>query len=309
MTTTSEEKDSFLLKVQLNTEEQGREFHRLNYGNEVQRPDVVDDCCLDLLLMARIDRIIHGTETDNGDPATLVVFGFRFHGIDESRRFKQAIITITFRDEKKRPGPADPEVVALWPNGDFTLGDPTAVAVDQTENREIGGQVQGGQVATVSTHVTTSWVRSESFTRTDKTTLTGSIVLDTAVRQAGKNNAVRLTITENQTARTGIVTDFRAAVLLRRKNDADAFLATVKVKAKAHFLYNTIRRLRDISGFSPADDPVKFVPGQQYLRPATMARSVETRLAEEVDDKNLNATRLDNLAGVLGTTVVSTSVN
>lgn len=119
--------DLFSFEVQLNTEDAGREFHRYNDGDEIQRPDVVDDCCSNLLLMARIDRIIHGNETENGSPATLVIFGFRFHGISEMRRFKRAIITITFRDEQKRSGAADPEVIALWPNGDFTLGEPTVV--------------------------------------------------------------------------------------------------------------------------------------------------------------------------------------
>ncbi|KAI1414084.1 hypothetical protein F5Y13DRAFT_159697 [Hypoxylon sp. FL1857] len=307
METTVEEKDPFSFEIQLNTEEELREFHRYNDGDEVQRPDVIDDCCLDLLLMARIDRIVHGSENIDGSPATLVVFGFRFHGINEMRRFKQAIITITFQDEQKRYG-ADPEVIAMWPNGDFTLGEPTSVAVEQTTGREIGGEVKGGQVVEGAAHVTRSWQRKMSFTKTDRSTLTGSIILDTNIRKSGKSNAVRMTISENTTTRSGIVTDFRAAVLLRRKNDVDHFLATVKIKAKANFLYNAIKGLRDISGLSPGNDPVKFVPGQQYLRQATLAGFLEAKLMEDIDENNLNAARLDGLAGVLGTTVISTSI-
>lgn len=138
--------------------------------------------------------------------------------------------------------------------------------------------------------------------------MTGSIILDQKIRNTGRNNAVRLTISENTTTRSGIITDSRAAVLLRRKNVVDRFAATVKIKAKAHFLYNAIKGLRDISGFSPGNDPVIFVPGQLYLRQTTMAGPLETKLDVEVDEKNLNAARLDDLLGVLGTTVVSVSI-
>ena len=257
--------------------------------------------------MTRIDRIIYGSEPEGGNPATLVVFGFRFHGIDEMRRFKQAIVTITFQDEQKQSG-ADPEVISLWPNGDFTLGDPTPVLVDHTKSREAGAELKGGQVVGAAGHVTQSWVRKESFTKTDRSALTGSIILDTSIRESGRNNAVRLSISEKTTVRSGIVTEFRAAVLLRRKNDNDRFVANVKVKAKAHFLYNAIRGLRYISGFSPGNDPVTFVPGQQYLRPVTGAGLLDKSLAENVDRESLNAEKLDGLAGVLGTTVISTSM-
>jgi hypothetical protein len=304
MASTTEEKDEFSFGIQLNTVAEDRDYHRKNYGDEIQRPDVIDDICKGLLLQARIDRIVHGHETENGNPATLVVFGFRFHGIDENRRFRQAIITIVFQDEMKRTE-ADPEVIALWPNGDFTLGETTPIDVEDTIGGEAGGNVggpQGGGQATLN------WERKRSYKKSDRATLTGSIMLDMSVRDYGPNNAVRLTINENATATSGLVTDLRAAVLLRRKNDTDRFLAFVKIKAKGNFFYNTVRGLRDLSGNSPPNDPVIFKPGVQYLRPATLARFMEIKLAEKIDDKDLNAARLDDLAGVLATTVLGTSV-
>ena len=59
-------------------------------------------------------------------------------------------------------------------------------------------------------------------------TLTKSIMLDMSVRDYRPNNAVRLTIKENAMATSGIVTYFRAAVPLRRKNDTDKFRTFVK---------------------------------------------------------------------------------
>lgn len=304
--TPTEEKDPFAFNIQLNTEEEGRDFRRYNDGDEDQRPDVIDDCCLDLLLQGRIDRILHGWETEGGAPATLVVFGFRFHGINEQRRFKQATITVSFQDEEKRAR-SDPVVTALWPNGDFTLGEPTQIDVEETRGGEAGADVTGGTVVQAGGHATLKWERKQGYKKTDRSTLTGSIVLDTSIREYGPNNAVRLTINENASVESGLVTDFRAAVLLTRKNDKDRFRATVKIKAKGNFLYNAIRGLRDISGLSPPNDPVKFKPRVQYLRPATLAGFLEEKLAEEIDENNLNAAKLDGLAGVLSTTVLTVS--
>lgn len=301
------EKDPFNFDIQLNTEEAGRGFHRYNDGDEIQRPDIVDHLCLDLLLQARIDRIVHGTETDNGNPATLVVFGFRFHGINEKRRFKEATILITFQDAEKKPR-ADPEVIGLWPNGDFTLGEVTEIDIDSTTEQEAGADVKVGSGIEAGSHATFKWERKQRYKKTDRSILTGSIILDTAVRKQGLSNAIRLTVSENTAAASGIVTDIRAAVLLRRKNDIDYFLATVKMKAKAHFFYNAVSGIRNVSGLLPANDPIKFKPGEQYLRPATLSSHLEAKLAATIDESNLSCAKLDGLAGVLGTTALATSM-
>lgn len=305
--TDAPENDPFEFNIQLNTDEAGRGFHRFNDGDEIQRPDIVDNLCLDLLLQARIDRIIHGTEMDNGNPATLVVFGFRFHGINEKRRFKEATILITFQDAEKKPR-GDPEVIGLWPNGDFTLGEVTEIDIDNTTEQEVGADAKIGSGAEASTHATFKWERKQSYKKTDRSTLTGSIILNTAVRKYGPNNAIRLTISENTAAVSGIVTDIRAAVLLRRKINTDCFLATVKMKAKAHFLYNAVNGIRSISGLLSANDPIKFKPGEQYMRPATLSTHLEEKLAEKIDESNLSFAKLDGLAGVLGTTALAVSM-
>jgi len=175
------------------------------------------------------------------------------------------------------------------------------VGVDNSINLTGGTIVQGGVQTTVK------WERKQSFKTTDRSTLTGSIVLDTSVREFGRNNAVRLTISENSTAGYGVVTDFRAAVLVKRKNDVDRFVSTVKMKASANFAYNAIRGLRDVVGMSPANDPVIFKPGVQYIRKSTLSSLLEEKLAEDIDENNLNATKLEDVAGVLGTTVLAVS--
>jgi len=307
MATTADETDQFDFgMIQLTTDQEKRDTHRLDESPyQIQRPDVVDDLCNGLLLQARIDRIIHGHESDGGSPATLIVFGFRFHGIDDERRFRQAVITILFRDEKKRNS-YDPEVVALWPNGDFILGEPTEVEVEKKNATEVGADLTGGTVVQGGGHVVQKWEHTQSFKKSDKSTLTGSIVLDTEVRYTGANNAVRLTISENRTAGSGVVTEFRAAVLLKRKNNSDTFMSTVKMKGKVDFLYSFVRGLRNATGLAAPNGAVRFKPGVQYLRPPTSGGLMEAKLAEEIDMNKLTAANLDGLAGVLGTTVLAT---
>lgn len=302
----TEAKDPYAFDlIQLSTDSEKRGMHRLDDGKQIQRADVVDDLCQGLLLQTRIDRIVHGFEEDGKGPATLVIFGFRFHGLDEERRFTQAIITVTFRDEKERDEYYDPEVISLWPNGSFTLGEPTVVEVENKNEREIGADVTAGSVVQGGGHAVLKWERTKSFTKADKSTLTGTITLDTKVRYTGNNNAIRLTISENHAAASGIVTDLRVAVLLRRKNDIDTFMASVKMKAKADFRYNLFRGVRDISGLSPPNGPVRFKPGVQYLRPPTLGDVMEAKLGEPIETDKLNAAKLDGLAGVLSTTVLS----
>jgi hypothetical protein len=59
----------------------------------------------------------------------------------------------------------DPEVVDLWLNGDFTLGQPTHVAI--TDSKSIGTQlgVTGNSTLQVSGNVLTDWERQQGYMR------------------------------------------------------------------------------------------------------------------------------------------------
>ncbi|KAF2010507.1 hypothetical protein BU24DRAFT_454864 [Aaosphaeria arxii CBS 175.79] len=298
--------DEYAVHIQLNTSIEDRGYHSRNKGREIQRPGIVDDICQGLLVQARIDRIVHGTETEDGIPSSLIVFGFRFHGINRKRRLQKATITILFQDEEKDEN-EDPIPICLWPNGDFTLGETTEIDIEGTKGAEVAANAGTTYVGANSKK---TWERKTSYRKTDRASLTGSIFLDTRVRDYGPANCVRLTVTENETAQTGLVTDLRAAVLVRRTSESRCFTARVKVDAEAHFLYDLVKGFRDILGFSPANDPIIFKPGKahHYIRPATLAGFLEDKLAEAVDENNLNAQRLDKMAAVLGATALTASV-
>jgi hypothetical protein len=293
--------------LQLNVAVEQRGMHQKNAGpDEVQRPDVLDDLCLGLHLQSRIDRVVHGRAEKDGPLTTLVVFGFRFHGLDGKRRFKKAIITILFGDEKSPGTLKDPTVVGLWPNGDFTLGDPTPVEVEETKGGEVGGDIGAPVSAGVQlgAHVARTWEKKTRYSQSHRATLTGSIVLDMKVREYGPKNAVRLTLFEDDAAESGIITDFRAAVLLQRRNDTDVFTAKVRMTGTAHFLYNIFRGFRNVTPFSPANDAVRFKPGVQYLRPPTFHPKLEANLSVEINETDISADKLEKVAGVLGSTAL-----
>ncbi|KAK6542309.1 hypothetical protein TWF694_006269 [Orbilia ellipsospora] len=295
--------EEYTFGIQLNTELQEVGFHSKNDGDEIQRADIVDDICKGLLIQARIDRIIHGKETEDGNPATLIVFGFRFHGLGQRRRLQSAVIEILFRDLEKRRG-YDPEVIALWPNGEFTLSQ-TSVSIQNTQSIEAG--VEAGAMGAAGT-LAVKLEQQESYEMSDKSVVVGSIILDKEVRNYGPKNAVRLTLEENRANKTGVITDLRAAVLLRRHHD-DIFEGFVKVKATGSFSYNTFRGLRDLVRMNPDNDPVRFQPNKQYLRQASLSDPIEMRLAADIDDQNLSKVRLGELGAVLGTTVVTTVID
>ncbi|OHF04299.1 hypothetical protein CORC01_00638 [Colletotrichum orchidophilum] len=306
----NEENDPFAFTpIQLTTVTEQRGMHQKNSGpDEVQRPDILDDLCLGLLLQARVDRVIHGRAAESGPQATLVVFGFRFHGLHGNRRFKSATITVVFEDEKERGADYDPKVVALWPNGDFTLGEATAVQVEDTAAGEVGGNVDipaGAPVVTVGAHFVRSWEKKKLFSRKRSSKLTGSIFLDFSVREHGPSNAVLLTLSEDDAAATSVVAEFRAAVLLERKNDTDVFTAKVKMTGKADFLHKATRTVRDVTPFAPANDPVRFKPGIQYLRPPTGSTAIGGNLSAKIADTELSADKLEGLAGLLSTTALT----
>ena len=96
----------------------------------------------------------------------------------------------------------------------------------------------------------------------------------------------------------------------RRKNKTDRsrFLTSAKIKDTGNFFYYIVRRLRNRSGNSRPNGSVVVNPGVRYLRPVTLSRFVETMLSDGMDDMDLIAARLDDLAGVLASMVLGTVI-
>ncbi|KAF3315940.1 hypothetical protein TWF173_003135 [Orbilia oligospora] len=255
------EGDQYSFKIPLGPTGEDFQLHTKNGVGEIQRASIIDDSsCSGLHLQAEIDRIVHGTDTENGVPATLIVFGFHLNGFNDNRRIKSATIEILFQDLQKRvPDEGhyyDPEVIALWPQEVLQLSE-TSVEIQETKGVEA-----------------------------DKATIHGSIRLDFDVRKHGPKNAIRLQLHENKTGRTGVVNHTRAVVLLQRKNQ-DQFTATVKVDTSADILSNAKRTLQNLFGMAEENDPVIFKPGVDYISRSISLDPSAGALGAYIDDKNL----------------------
>ncbi|KAH7303170.1 hypothetical protein B0I35DRAFT_485386 [Stachybotrys elegans] len=133
------------------------------------------------------------------------------------------------------------------------------------------------------------------------------VVLRRAALEGNDEQYEFVNVADDGTARSGLISDVRAAVLLVRHNDTDQFMARVRIDAKADFRYNLVKGMRDLFSQSSANDPIYITPGpeHQYTRAATLAPYLEDKLAE-VDEGNLNNATIRHLTGVLGATALVT---
>ncbi len=218
----------------------------LQRSNYVERKGAVDiRCsCLD---------VVHGLfSVESGLFATLIVLQFRFDPRKRARRFESVDISLLFGGMK--PGDGGPEVYAIAPAEKLTLVPTTQhEEVKRNTSLQLGGAAPiGGLTATG----TVGWEKTVSRDTSDQTTVTGSI--DLIGRNWGKSNCASWTLLENKTAKTGVPTSMRTAVLLKRK-DESPFQCVVKIDASVD-LKSSLERVFGGKGREPKDDPVYFDP-------------------------------------------------
>ncbi|PSN59994.1 hypothetical protein BS50DRAFT_656142 [Corynespora cassiicola Philippines] len=181
-----------------------------------------------LITKATIVGIING-ELSEGDPATLLIFEFRFISTKSSRRFIQAIITMKFEDANS-DRTTQPEVYGISPSGSFFLNKSTAIGnIKQTAN--LG--VNLGSTAGLGITAGYQWETEKSKEKVCSTKLSGQ------KRQLNEwsdaDDTVIWGLEENDVTKGGIPNFLRAAVLLRRVDDVP-FRFEVKVCTRVDFM-------------------------------------------------------------------------
>lgn len=269
-------------------------FHTLNQGDEIQRENITDDTTSGLLIQADLEKVIHGDECPGGAAATLIVLLFRFHGINRRRRFREVQVTIHFEDEKE-PLLHDPEVIAIWPDREYTLNEGTPVTVEET--RSLEGGASAGAMGSEAT-AAGKWEVKTTAEKVEWAVLAGSRIR--MGRNYGKRNAVSLSLYENKSQRSGVVRDFRAAVLLRLHDDTDRFVGHFSINALADLRYSAARGLHELLG-DRKNDPVIFKKGVQFYGPAGQEGSAQT-----ISDKDLRSVDLRQLGDAVSMTKLNT---
>ncbi|KAF8544886.1 hypothetical protein BDD12DRAFT_813776 [Trichophaea hybrida] len=220
-------------------------------GGEMQRPHVIQYGS-ELAVHADIFNVKHGTFTPGGDPATLVVFDFRFVGSEShGRRFRKAIIDVRFAPWDRPVGSEnDPEVSSIAPLG-FCAWNPS------TEEKEtkLSFTVSANTGGLVGMGIGSSWETTKKMTKEKRTTLFGSMRIE-GKRDYGTQNTAKWLINENEIESHGIPSHLRTAILVKLKGK-EKFQAIIEINAEVDILYGAKKRIDELFG-KHVVDPVYF---------------------------------------------------
>lgn len=192
--------------------------------------------------------VVHGLETNDGDPASLIIFDFRFESYKSEIRFKHAAISIKFSYQDQDQGLIDPVVVNMAPYGLFRLGHSTTTNEKTTRDR--GGRLSLGETLLSVTGERRSVTEVSHFA-----TISGWKGLRD--REFGEPNTAEWDLSENAQSRSGIATQLRAVVLLRRFDNTSKFMAQCSFDVETAG-GSWARKLLRAS--VPLDDPIIFDP-------------------------------------------------
>ncbi|KAL5083485.1 hypothetical protein Trisim1_001415 [Trichoderma cf. simile WF8] len=240
------EDQGFTIPVQLGLEKSDANTHTLQDGDETNRKNITDDSTDGFLIKITLDKVIHA------EPPSLLTFiglEFRFEGIDDRRRFRYVEVNIRFEDVTDPLSSRDPEVVELWPNGPHVWKQ-TDVNAEVNISGDMG--IQGGP-GCVGGSANGAWAKKSSYGYTDQATFSGTARLLEKRTQREPPRKVR-----------GGQTDPHRNPSTTPRVDA-AFRAYFEVEAKADMKFSWANGLKKLRGIDHKTDPVKFVPGNDYL--------------------------------------------
>jgi hypothetical protein len=241
-------------------------------ANVIERKGAVDIRCT-------AADVIHGTLSPDGDPATLLVYDFRFDPRKRARRLLEAHMSFIFSSDNSTV--QAPEVLKIAPKGRMKLV-PTVAMQSTTRGGELNA---GGGAMGVELGGAVKWEKTIEQETQDATAVVGSV--DLVGRNYGASNAASWTLLENKSVETGVPAFVRTAVLLRRADDESEFRAAFKIRAKADMRTSMER----VFGSTPKDDPILYDP----LLPSTnKLREYDSERLGDIDLHELSAVKFTN---------------
>jgi hypothetical protein len=217
--------------------------------------------------------VVYGSS--KGDPYTLVIFEWRADPERQGLRFKEVVIEVSFaavgprgdaekeavqlRNHGFNENYWDPEVVRMVPTG-TSWYNPTPHKIAGKNVLEIGFSAGFAPYLSISPKYTME--RHVDVDRTDAVKVVGSPAVVGLSRN--RANAVRWTMLENESQRSGVPTYLRTAVLLKRHpKDNGLFLGTVKVTTHISWWEDLKEKVRKLSGAVKKDEPIIFDPTEE----------------------------------------------
>ena len=273
------------LEVELYPSGSESSFHTQNDPNQpFEREDVIQRKGR-VYISCEIKDVAHGYfSEDSEDLCSLIVIECRFEPNGIARRIKQADVNIRFSSMKM--GRPDPEVFALQPEGGFSL-EPTRQEEEISTSGALKVGSNGGGVQLGVELERAKAVKRDTF---DVARLSGK--RDRKGRNWGPKNAAAWTLLENPTAKSGVASNLRGAILVKR-SDMEHFKATVTIEAKT----DLVTSLESLFKSTPKDDDVWFDPTR-----------LPTARLQEYDTQNLGAVDLRLLSRVTSKTFLLNTV-
>ncbi|KAL6818246.1 hypothetical protein GGI42DRAFT_3135 [Trichoderma sp. SZMC 28013] len=214
--------------------------------------------------------LIHGFAND--EPHSLVVFEWGICCGRPGLRYKSVMIEVSFhangprgdaeyeaQELRQRGGNLnfwDPEIVTAVPSG-TTYYNPT--------QHKIGGKntLELGFSAGFAPHFTVGPKYVMERDTTANATASVKVIGQPFVTGFGRSrsNAIRWTVLENESQRSGVPSFMRTAVLLKRQPDDNGlFLGNVKVETHVSWWEDMMEKKRKMTGDIRPDDPIVFDP-------------------------------------------------
>ena len=217
--------------------------------------------------------VVHGhMEDSGGKKCTLIVFNWWINGHNEGKQFKHVQIKATFKNEVKGAY-YDPIVISLAPRGVYSMLQ-SSQPVDKTLKAGISAQTQP---ALGSCGFTFSYESTTSTERQDFVKIIGSLQVEPNKKEGGiRPNVVQWDLDENASTKSGLPSYFRTAVLLERKDDSP-FTAYFGIETKVDMFTDFTRKVKELAGLNPKDEPVIFNPAKASSSPTISPNNMKSR--------------------------------
>ncbi|KAF2802519.1 uncharacterized protein BDZ99DRAFT_206205 [Mytilinidion resinicola] len=227
--------------------------------------------------------LVHGTYTDNSDPATLLGLQFELRKTDagQHRRFRHFKVALRFETEPLQQPAQDPFVKSFAPaqQGVIYLL-PTLVHKTVETNKEASLGVQQDPVP-LSLALTAGKTKGEEWDQMRKATISAQ-AYKTHSRGGGRGgeDVVEWTFTENEKEES-LPDTFTVAVVLRRIGDA-RFKVHFDIEAKIDFWYGLEtfwQKVKNKTTFKAVREASKiFDPNEQGDEPTSTVKSRQAEL-------------------------------
>lgn len=282
-TQTGEDKPLLELPIPLSYVVEGEDdtFRTQNGHNfDFERHNVIQRMGGNIHSQVSLLEVKHGTYDENGDEATLLVFGFRFEPLKNTKRVTQAVINMEFFASSENG--TRPVVESIAPDGRWTV----CQTIDN-ESTTTGAELNVGAPAVLNAGAKASLARTLTRDVTGLTTITGFRRLGAKVN-TGDYRAAGWNLMENKRHETGVPDSAKVAVLLRRVN-GEPFNAKVTLEASYDFVTDLQQKYIKLMGERPLDDPVLFNPRSTEVKPGK---------GREYDVQNLSKSDIFSLCEV-----------